>query len=265
MRAALLIAAVCIAALIGFQRPAFGLMTFAFLGFFNPHGYTWGIGRTFPLSQLVAISTILGMFLSPGQKRLPVQRETILLMLLWGVFGVSTFFAIFPDDAGDKFTEVSKILLMVGVATIVINSEEKLYSLIRVIGYSLGFYGLKGGVFAIATGGAEMVYGPENSFLNSNNSTRIGPRHEHTYPLISLEKGTVIEGSLALKSDACLQLSGDHLHVFERSLAGHGFGYCSCRAEKQAEIYVNGIGRLAWRGVAISRPYDCAREVGTAI
>ena len=43
-------------------------------------------------------------------------------------------------------------------------------SLIRVIGYSLGFYALKGGVFAIATGGAQMVYGPENSFLNSNNS-----------------------------------------------------------------------------------------------
>src|SRR4029077_4677154 len=114
--------------------------------------------------------TILGMFLSPGQKRLPVQRETILLMLLWGAFGVSTVFAIFPDDAFVKFTEVSKILLMIGVATIVISSEEKLYSLIRVIGYSLGFYGLKGGVFSVATGGAEIVYGPENSFLNSNNS-----------------------------------------------------------------------------------------------
>jgi probable O-glycosylation ligase (exosortase A-associated) len=42
--------------------------------------------------------------------------------------------------------------------------------LIRVIGLSLGFYGLKGGIFALASGGGMMVFGPQDSFLYANNS-----------------------------------------------------------------------------------------------
>ena len=53
---------------------------------------------------------------------------------------------------------------------VVINSEERLHSLIRVIGYSLGFYALKGGLFSVASGGGYIVYGPEESFLEANNS-----------------------------------------------------------------------------------------------
>lgn len=170
MRDMLLVSAVLMAALIGFRRPAFGMLTFVFLGFFNPHSYTWSFGRTFPLSQVVAISTMLGMVVSPERKRLTVQREMILLILLWGVFGFSTIVAIFPDEAFERFIYVSKIMLMILVATIVINSEERLKWLIRVIGYSLGFYGLKGGLFAILSGGGDIVFGPEKSFLYANNS-----------------------------------------------------------------------------------------------
>ena len=63
---------------------------------------------------------------------------------------------------------------MIIVATFVINSEEKLNSLIRVIGYSLGFYGLKGGFFAIVSGGGFIVWGPEDGFLYANNSIGLG-------------------------------------------------------------------------------------------
>jgi probable O-glycosylation ligase (exosortase A-associated) len=42
--------------------------------------------------------------------------------------------------------------------------------LLRVIALSLGFYGLKGGIFAIVTGGNYIVWGPENSFLEANNT-----------------------------------------------------------------------------------------------
>lgn len=170
MRDIVLVAAVWVAALIGFRHPAFGMMTFVFLGFFNPHAYTWTFARTFPLSQVIAISTILGMLVSRERNKLPLQRETVLLILLWGSFAWSTLFAVYPVEAFDRFIDISKIFLMIVVATVVINSEGRLQSLIRIIGLSLGFYGLKGGVFAFVTGGASMVYGPENSFLYANNS-----------------------------------------------------------------------------------------------
>lgn len=170
MRDIFVVAAVFIAALIGFRRPVFGMMTFAFLGFFSPQSYTWSFARTFPLSQVIAISTILGMFLSRERNRLPLQRETILLILLWVSFAVSTLFALYPADAFERFVKMSKILLMVVVAMAVINSEERLHAFIRIIGFSLGFYGIKGGLFAILSGGGFLVYGPEISFLAANNS-----------------------------------------------------------------------------------------------
>src|SRR6266576_3255783 len=149
MRDIVVVPAILIAALIGFRRPAFGMLTFAFLGFFNPHSFLWGFGRTFPLSQVVAISTILGMFISSERKRLPHQRETWILILLWGMFALSSVFAFYPNEAFERLIGISKILLMIVMAMIIINSEERLQALIRVIGVSLGFYALKGGIFAI--------------------------------------------------------------------------------------------------------------------
>ena len=75
MRDIILVFGVLAAALVGFRRPAFGMLTFAFLGFFNPHSFMWGFGRTFPLSQVVAISTILGHCFLPSEKNSPINEK----------------------------------------------------------------------------------------------------------------------------------------------------------------------------------------------
>jgi putative inorganic carbon (hco3(-)) transporter len=170
MRDIMLLAAVAMASLVALRRPSFGFLTFAFLGFVAPQSYTWGFARTFPFSQIVAASTIVGLFMSSERKTLAMHRETLLLILLWTFFGVSTLSALYQAEALEQFLLVSKVLLMTIVATLVINTEEKLNSLIRIVGYSLGFYGLKGGLFAIVSGGALIVWGPEDSFLYANNS-----------------------------------------------------------------------------------------------
>ena len=174
MRDIILLAAVAIASLIAIRRPSFGLLTFAFLGFIAPQSYTWGFARIFPFSQIVAVSTILGIFLSSEKKTFFIRRETFLLISLWACFGLSTLTALYPTEAFDQFVLVSKIFLMIIVATTVINTEGKLNWLIRVVGYSLGFYGLKGGLFAILSGGDLIVWGPEDSFLYANNSIGLG-------------------------------------------------------------------------------------------
>jgi probable O-glycosylation ligase (exosortase A-associated) len=170
MRDIVLVSAGLLAALVGLGRPVFGLLTFAFLGFTNPHSFTWGFGRTFPLSQVVAISTILGMVVSSERKGLPHQRETWILIFLWGMFAVSSIFAFYPDAAYGQLIQISKVLFMIVMAMIIINNENRFQSLMRVMGYSLGLYALKGGIFAIVSGGGYMVWGPEGSFLEANNS-----------------------------------------------------------------------------------------------
>jgi probable O-glycosylation ligase (exosortase A-associated) len=170
MRDLLLIVGVLAACLIALVRPVFGILAFTFLGFFNPHSFTWTFARALPFSLMVAVSTILGTLISSERKSFPVQRETILLLALWALFGFSTVFALRRADALDGIVQISKILLMVVMTMVLVNSEQRLLWLLRIIGLSLGFYALKGGIFAIVTGGNEMVYGPEDSFLYANNS-----------------------------------------------------------------------------------------------
>src|SRR5262245_46424067 len=165
MRDLFLIVIVVLCSLIALGRPVFGLLTFVCFSFLGPQGMTWGIGKTFPLAELTAIGTIAGYLVWSEPKKFPRQREFILLLVLWGMFSISTPFAIFPDRALERLVYVSKILLMVCLSTTLINTEHRLRVLLRIIALSLGFHGLKAGIFSTLSGGNFMVWGPEGTFL----------------------------------------------------------------------------------------------------
>lgn len=170
MRDILVIGVVVLCSLVALRRPVFGMLAFVCLSLLNPHGMTWGIGRTFPFAQVIAIGTLVGYCFWSEPKRLPRQRESILLLALWGMFGISTLFALYPTIAFERFVFISKILLMVFLSTSLINTEQRLHLLLYVIALSLGFHGVKAGIFSLISGGNYMVFGPDQSFLAANNS-----------------------------------------------------------------------------------------------
>src|SRR5215813_7999529 len=170
MRDLILIILIGICSLVALRKPTFGMLVFTCLGFLNPHSMTWGIARTFPFSQLTGSCTIIGYLLWSEPKSFHFQRESLLLLGLWCVFLISTNFAFYPDQSYKYFIHVSKILLMIFLSTILINNEGRLRWLLRVITISLGLHGLKSGIFVIITGGNYVVYGPEDTFLYSNNA-----------------------------------------------------------------------------------------------
>ena len=62
-----------------------------------------------------------------------------------------------------------KIQLMVLFTFLLINDRERLHQLVWVVALSIGFFGIKGGAFTIATGGSFRVWGPPGSFIEGNN------------------------------------------------------------------------------------------------
>jgi probable O-glycosylation ligase (exosortase A-associated) len=170
MRDPILIAIVLGCTLMALRFPFYGILAYIGFGFFSLNSMAWGIARLFPFAQFIGLATLLGHFLSSEPKQLPRQREVFLMLALWGMFGCSSLLAIYPDIAFERFVHVSKILLMVVMAMILVNSEHRVHLLMRVIALSLGYYGLKFGLFAVATGGGVMVEGPEQSFIASNNA-----------------------------------------------------------------------------------------------
>ena len=153
-------------------RPYIGVLLWSLVGYMNPHRLTWGEAYDYPFAQLIAAATLLGFFITIIREgkfpKLPWERETILVLLLWAMFFFTTLFALRPDLAWPELEKISKILFMTLLTIMLINDERKYKYLLFVIALSIGFYGFKGSIFTYLTGGQFMVLGPEGSFLGDN-------------------------------------------------------------------------------------------------
>lgn len=152
------------------MRPYLGLLVWSWLGYMNPNRLTYGFATNFPWVQLVAIITLLGLAFSNERKRIPISTVSVLLFLFLAWTGVTTFFAVEPVAAFAKFMEFLKVLVMVFVTLMLVNTRERMHWLVWMIVVSLGFYGLKGGLFTVLTGGHSHVLGPAKSFIADNNA-----------------------------------------------------------------------------------------------
>lgn len=152
------------------RRPFIGLLVWSWLGYMNPHRLCYGFAVSFPWVQLIAIVTLVGLVLSKERKRIPWSAVSVLLVmfLLWT--GMTTLYAAMPDAAWEKWQEFAKVTVMVFVTFMLINNRERMHWLVWMIVVSLGFYGVKGGVFTVLQGGINHVVGPPGSFITDNNA-----------------------------------------------------------------------------------------------
>ena len=151
------------------SRPHVGIYLWSWIGYHNPHRLAFGWAFNFPWAMIIALATLVGMLFSKEPKRIPWTRETVLLLIFVLWMAVTTYFALYPALAWEQFVKVFKVLLMTYATLIVINNRERLNGLIWVICISLGFYGIKGGIFTISKGGVHRVQGPDGTFFGGNN------------------------------------------------------------------------------------------------
>lgn len=152
-----------------FKRPWAGILLWSWLGYMNPHRLAWGFAFDFPFAMIVGIVTITSFFFSKEKKEMVWTRETIVLLVFIGWMLFTTFFAFFPDHAWLQWNKVWKIQMMIFLTVLIIRERLHLHWLIWVIALSLGFYGVKGGIFTIVNGGAYRVQGPAGTFIGGNN------------------------------------------------------------------------------------------------
>lgn len=152
-----------------FKRPWLGILVWSWLGYMNPHRQAWGFAYDFPFAMIVGGATILAFLFSPAKKEMLWTRETVLLALFLVWMLITTFFAFYPDYAWVQWNKVWKIQLMIFLTVMMIKDRQQLHWMVWVIALSLGFYGVKGGIFTIAHGGTFRVQGPAGTFIGGNN------------------------------------------------------------------------------------------------
>ena len=150
-------------------RPHIGILVWTWIGFMNPHRLTWTFAYDMPFAMIVALFTLVGLLISREPKKIPWTRESILLLVFLTWLLLTTIQSIYPTLAWLKLNQLWKILLMIYVTMMLMQSKERINQLVWVIALSIAFYGVKGGIFTIVHGGVYHVRGPEGSFIGGDN------------------------------------------------------------------------------------------------
>lgn len=165
-----------------FWRPYIGVLLWTWLAYMNPHRLSWGLAYDFPFSQIVAIVTLIGITVTRSWRPIPSYSVVVIwaTFFMWTI--MTTLTAVNAKGAAEEWGRWWKINLLSFVMISVMQSRRKIELMALVIAVSLGFYGVKGGIFGIATGGRFMVLGPPGSFIEGN--TVIGLALIMVLPLI---------------------------------------------------------------------------------
>lgn len=152
-----------------FKRPYIGVLMWIWISVMNPHTQGWGFATTFPFAAIIAGTTLVSMVFSSAPKKLPMTAFTWMLLLFMAWVSLTAVFGLYPSQNYTMWNKVMKIFLMTVVALMLIKSKDQIQQYIWVLTGSLAYYGVKGGLFTIRSGGGELVWGPDGTFIAGNN------------------------------------------------------------------------------------------------
>ena len=156
-----------------FRRPFYGLLVFSWLAYMRPQDLCWGFARTMRLSFLVGFAMVLGWWASERGNR-PFANwndiRTKLLVVLGLLITISYAFAeIHTAYTTTYFFEFIKILVVALFTSGQIDSKRRFKILAWTIAGCLAFFGVKGGVFGLLTGGGSQIIRGPGGMMEDNN------------------------------------------------------------------------------------------------
>ena len=172
MRDILIMAIVLAVSLYALRQPWIGVLAWTCLSLMNPHEQFGYAAQTWPVASIVGGSTLVGALFTRDRQNpmlgFPVWMTVVLA--IWVT--VTLAFSLYFDESLPLWIRSMKIWLMLLVTLALIDNRAKLDALIWVIVVSIGFYGVKGGVFTLATAGNHRVWGP-GGFIGGNNEVAL--------------------------------------------------------------------------------------------
>jgi putative inorganic carbon (hco3(-)) transporter len=150
-----------------------GVLLWTWISVMNPHRLSYGFAHDAPWAAIIAATTLLSLLITRDKLTLrwdpPVK--VLLVFLLW--MCLTTAFSFFPSLSADQLAKVLKIQLMTFIAFAALQERKHIELFIWVNVISMGFYGLKGGLFTLKGGGSARVMGPPGGFIEGNNELAV--------------------------------------------------------------------------------------------
>ncbi len=175
------------------RTPWIGVLAWTVLSIMNPHRLSWVL-YDMPVAAIVAGATVLGLVLNRKDWKFSFNAPTVVLMLLALWFCVTYPFSFNRDSSYYQWTKVMKIDFMILITIGLIQTRQQIIALVWALVISLGLFGVKGGIFTLATGGNYHVWGPEGTYIEGNNELALALimviplmqvlRYESTHPWV---------------------------------------------------------------------------------
>jgi len=154
---------------ISLRFPAAGLMCWEWFSMMSPHRQVYGFADGAPLNSVIAAATLIGWLVSRERKRWTRDAMPWVMLLLLAWMALNTPLAPYPSYSAEFLDRTFRIMIPIFLTFVLINNKSRIHGMVWTIVISLGFYGLKGGVFTIMHGGSDHVYGPPETVYGDNN------------------------------------------------------------------------------------------------
>jgi probable O-glycosylation ligase (exosortase A-associated) len=151
-----------------FVEPFVGVLMWSWVSFMSPMRLVYGLADAVPFALIIAV-TCVGGWMFNGRRRVPLDATILLLAAFMAVFTVGTVFALDPTAAWPKWWETTKAFLFFFVTAALLTNRVRVHALVWVMVISIGFYGIKGGIFSLMTGGNYRIWGPPSTMIGDNN------------------------------------------------------------------------------------------------
>jgi putative inorganic carbon (HCO3(-)) transporter len=119
---------------------------------------------------LVFAATITGVIVSGELRRWRADAMTFLLLAMLVCVTVTSIVALgVPAEVWAKHDGVMKVIFGLLLTSALLTERRRIHALVWAMVIAIGYYGVRGGVFAIVTGGNYRVWGPPQTMITDNN------------------------------------------------------------------------------------------------
>jgi probable O-glycosylation ligase (exosortase A-associated) len=125
--------------------------------------------------MIIVVTTLIGLVVARENDRWPINSVTVPILLFLMCISLTSLVGLAPADMVEaKWEAVFKTFFFLLVVAAVVTNPVRIHAMIWVMVLSLGYYGVRGGIFTLATGGAYRVWGPPNTMIADNNQIAAG-------------------------------------------------------------------------------------------
>lgn len=156
--------------LVAFARPFVGVLLWGWISFMNPHLTTWSFASEMPWAMMVFCATVVGCVVAREPRQLRVNAVVVLLVIFLACVTLTSFTARGnPDLVWMRWDWVMKIILGLLLTAALLDDQRRIHAMVWLMVIALGYYGVRGGVFTLVTGGNYIVLGPAGSSIGDRN------------------------------------------------------------------------------------------------